>query len=84
VIGLILFAGAAIAFATGIVSGRYLGILGVVVPAAITVALGSAWEWDPEAMFIVIAAGVISSVGFLFGWARRRRWRRARRLSSAA
>ena len=70
---LILLAGAAVLVA-------YLGLIGVLLPAAAVLLLGHAWEWDPDAWFYVIFAGFVVGAAFAAGVARR--WRRRLRASS--
>jgi hypothetical protein len=57
----------------GFAAGRYAGWYGLLVPPAITVALGIGWEWDPDAIPLVIAAAVLSGLGYVVGLSRRRK-----------
>ncbi len=63
-------------FLAAMVSARYASWLGAAVPAVIVYVLGVAWEWDPDAIPLVIAAGVVGGLGFLAGLVRRGRRRR--------
>ena len=60
-------------FLAGLAAGRYASWFGIVVPVAITVALGIGWEWDPDAIPLVVAAAVLSGLGFATGVHRRRK-----------
>jgi hypothetical protein len=75
-IAAIILVGGLVIFAASMVAARYASWFGIVVPVAIVYALGVAWEWDPEALVFVIAAGLIGGLGLVTGMVRRRRHRR--------
>jgi hypothetical protein len=76
--GALLLTGATIAlFAAGFGAGLYASWFGVLVPTAITVALGYGWEWEPEGILLLVPAGAVSALGWLAGMWRRRVVRRA-------
>jgi hypothetical protein len=77
VIALILIVASLGLFLTGLAGGRYGSWFGIVVPVAITVALGIGWQWDPDAIPFVIAAAVLGGLGFAAGMHRRRKRRAA-------
>ena len=73
VIAFVLVAGVLGVFVACVLAGRYASWFGVVVPAAITVALGQGWEWDSEASLVIIASALVGGLGFAVGVSRRRK-----------
>jgi membrane protein implicated in regulation of membrane protease activity len=74
---LIIFVGALVIFVGCMVAGRYTSWFGIGGLAAVILLLGYGWEWDPEAMPFVVAAGLVGALGLATGIHRRRKMRRA-------
>jgi MYXO-CTERM domain-containing protein len=79
VIALISVVGAVGIFLACLAAGRYASWFGVVIPVAITVALGEGWEWDPDATAFVIASALFGGLGLAAGLSRRRKRRAVNR-----
>ena len=83
-LAVILLASAIVIFVAAMVAARSLSILGAAIPVAIVYALGEGWEWDPDAIPLLLPAGVIGALGFIAGLVRRVRVRRGEGLSGRA
>lgn len=57
----------------GFAAGRYAGLLGVLAPIVIAVALGVGWEWQADALVFVFGAAILLGIGFALGLIARRR-----------
>jgi len=69
VIGLVFAVGFAFA---AFVAGRYAGWPGLVLPIALTIALGYGWEWDTDAVPLIIGVALISGLSCIAGLVQRR------------